>query len=372
MHTKMKILITTSFYPPYHLGGDATHCKYLAEALVKEGHEVHVLFSWDAYGWKKGYVKKEENFNGVIVHKLKSPIGRLEPILNYILGTQHYTYNYFKNLVLKEKFDVVHHHNISLLGPKLLKKINDYKNLYTAHDYWLICPKYDLLKNGKVCEEKKNCALCCLSHKKPYPLAKVDVHDLDAIISPSEYLAKQLKKYLNKKIVVINNFVPELKVENKVSEKDYFLFVGQIEDHKGILKLADLFNSIDKKLIVIGGGSKSHLIKNTKNVSYLGFKTPNEVYAYMKNANALILPSQWPENNPMVIIESYMLGTPAIASNLGGNPELINLVDSKLCFKWDDFNDLKKIILNFDKKKYKKLPKLDFISYFEKYLGLIE
>jgi glycosyltransferase involved in cell wall biosynthesis len=214
--------------------------------------------------------------------------------------------------------------------------------------------------------------MCCLSHKKPYPLAKIDVKDLDYIISPSEYLANQLKKYLNKDIVVINNFVPSIKVESKIKEKDYFLFVGQIEEHKGILKLVDLFNSTDKKLIVIGGGSKSHLIKNCKNVTYLGFKPLNEVYAYMKHANALILPSQWPENNSMVIIESYMLGTPAIASNLGGNPELINILDSKLIFKWDNFEELKERILNFNKKKYKTLPKLDFKRYYQKYRGLLE
>src|SRR3989344_6602223 len=96
----MKILITNSFYPPYHVGGDATHCKYLAEALVQEGHEVHVIFSYDAYALKKAYGQKEENWNGVKVHKIKSPLKKLEPILNYLdrkstrLNSSHMSISY--------------------------------------------------------------------------------------------------------------------------------------------------------------------------------------------------------------------------------------------------------------------------------------
>jgi glycosyltransferase involved in cell wall biosynthesis len=367
----MKILITTSFYPPYHIGGACTHCKYLAEALVKEGHEVHVLASLDAYYFKRGYEKKIVEGNGVKIHWMQSPLGRLEPIFNYTFGTQPYTYNYFRKLVKKEKFDVVHHHNISLLGSKLLKKIGNYKNLYTAHDFWLICPKYDLLKNGKVCEQKKNCALCCLSHRKPYPLAKINVKDLDYIISPSQYMANKLIQFGLRNIIVINNFVPEIKIESKIKEKDYFLFVGQIEVHKGILELIKVFSQIDRRLVILGIGSKSNLIKDTSNISYLGFKTSKEVYSYMKGAEALILPSQCPENNSMVILESYMVGTPAIASNLGGNPELIELVDKKLCFQWNDFNQLKEIILKYDRKKYKNLPKFNFKNYYKKYKKII-
>ena len=131
MHIK-KILITSSFYPPHHFGGDAVHAKQLAEALAKEGHKVQVFTSMDAYNLKRKEKRSIQNDNGVIVHRIKSPLGIFEPILNYTFGTQNYTYNYFKNLIKKEKFDVVHHHNISLLGYKILKKIGKYKNFYTS------------------------------------------------------------------------------------------------------------------------------------------------------------------------------------------------------------------------------------------------
>ena len=45
--------MTSTFYPPYHIGGDAVHVKYLAEELAKRGHEVHILHSIDAYNVKR-------------------------------------------------------------------------------------------------------------------------------------------------------------------------------------------------------------------------------------------------------------------------------------------------------------------------------
>lgn len=378
----MKILITNSFYPPYHLGGDATHCKYLAESLVKDGHEVHVLFSYDGYALKKGYEEKEEKWNGVIIHKLKSPFRKLEPILNYILGTQFYTYIFFRNLVRKEKFDIVHHHNISLLGPKIIKKIGDYKNLYTAHDYWLICPKYDYLRDGKICTIKNSpsCISCCLRHKKPYPLHYITINkyikDIDYIISPSEYLAEKFKKAGLQNVTVINNFVPEYNgALTKPEFKDYFLFVGQLEHHKGVLPLINTFIELKKKLVIIGSGSLNEEVtafaKANKNIHYLGFQKQETVYSLMKYANATILPSQWAENNSMVILESYMLGTPAIASDMGGNKELISRVDKSLCFKADDFEELKKIIQSFDRNRYHNIERNDFRRYFIKYKKII-
>ena len=46
--------MASTFYPPYHLGGDAVHVRYLAEELVRRGHEVHVVHSLDAFALKPG------------------------------------------------------------------------------------------------------------------------------------------------------------------------------------------------------------------------------------------------------------------------------------------------------------------------------
>ena len=384
----MKILITTSFYPPYYVGGDATHCKALAEELVKKGHEVHVFFSEDAYNLKGPKIKiqgDKVDYRGVIPHKIKSPLGRLEPLLNYTLGTQYYTYKEFKKIVKKENFDLIHHHNIWLLGHKLLRKIGSYKSIYTAHDYWLICPKSDLLRNKKICHSNKgiNCYTCCLSAKRPSLLSRLfgsfkrSTKDIEKVISPSKYLATKLKVIGGVKgIEVISNFSQNISSNKPAEFEDYFLFVGRIEETKGVIPLIKSFTELNKKLVLVGDGNLRSEVekysKEYKNIIFLGFCELERVYGLMKHANALILPSQWPENNPMVIIESYMLGTPAIASNLGGNPELIEILDPSLVFVWNDFESLKKIIKNYKKEKYKNIPRLDFHSYYLQYQKLLD
>lgn len=358
----MKILFTTSFFPPYHVGGDATHVKYLAEALAKEGHDVHVMFSIDAYKLKrKEQPEMPKSWNDVKVHIIEAPSGKLEPIFNYIFGTQKYTYNFFKRLIEKEKFDVIHHHNISLLGYGILKKIGNYKNIYTAHDYWLICHKYDYFKFGKICN-KRTCFTCTLAHRNPYLFHRLGknfknaLNDIDLIISPSKFMKTELKKYLDNKIEVIYNFVPEApKKLPHIQHKDYFLFVGQLEKHKGILELIEIFKEIpNKKLLIVGEGSLSNkikkIIKKCNNVKYLEWKSREEVLAFMKNANALILPSKWGENMPMVIIESLSVGTSTIATNVGGISEITKKVDSNLLFEIDDFKKLIETIKNFKRK----------------------
>jgi len=383
----MKILMTTSFYPPYHIGGDAVHVKYLAETLAKKGHEVHVLHSMDAYNFKKKEKKNPEKpRKNIILHTLNSPLGKLEPILNYCFGTQEYTMNYFKELVKKEKFDVVHHHNISLLGYNILKKIGHYKNLYTAHDYWLVCHKYDMIKGSDLCLEK-SCFSCCLKNKKIYQFFrnsrefKKCINDIDRIIAPSEFMANILKKEFHN-VEVVHNFVSETTPNAKVKKiKGYFIFAGVLDKHKGILNLVKVFSELDKKLLLVGAGKLEEGLKKikTKNIELLGWKNQTELFSLISSAQALILPSICMENNPLIVLESLSLGTPVIGSDSGGIPEIVKKIDKKLVFKKNSTKQLKNIIFYFDRKKYpsktiKKIYQENFSKkiFLKKYLNIIE
>ena len=48
-----------------------------------------------------------------------------------------------------------------------------------------------------------------------------------------------------------------------------------------------------------------------------------QVYALMADSRAVVLPSLWPEPLATVPIEANLLGTPAVVSNRGGNPDTI-------------------------------------------------
>ncbi len=66
-----------------------------------------------------------------------------------------------------------------------------------------------------------------------------------------------------------------------------------------------------------------------------------------KNASALIIPSICAENAPLTALEALSVGSPVIASNVGGLPEIVSKYDKNLIF--DNWIELKNILLNFRK-----------------------
>ena len=63
---------------------------------------------------------------------------------------------------MKEKFDVIHYHNVSLLGQKVIE-LGDGTKIYTEHTNWLVCPRGTLTND---CHFDKNCFLCLLKSRK--------------------------------------------------------------------------------------------------------------------------------------------------------------------------------------------------------------
>lgn len=399
METK-KILMVTSFYPPYHVGGACTHVYYLANELAKKGHEIHILYSKDAYYLKRKHKPNKNNYlnhKNVHLHELKTPIGKFSPLYSYIFGVLPFKKDLLK--IFNQKYDLIHYHNISLLGPKILQYGNS-KKIYTAHDHWLICPFNDFFTNGKICSRRispSNCSFCLMKNKRPaqawrhFNMLKKSLKNIDLIISPSKYLKNfLLKNSINTPVLVLPNFIspPPKKIEkNKLLEKNsYFFYAGMLEEIKGIPNLLKAFKDSNKGLIIAGKGEleryvKSFIAKNKlKNrIIYVGWLEGEEIYSYYENALAFILPSLCPENSPLTILEALSVGTPAIGSNVGGIPQIIGKVDKNLIFNYNDINDLKEKIINFNKRKYnqdkiKEVYKKHFSTkaYIKNYFGIVD
>src|SRR5256712_2178196 len=118
----LRFLMATTFYPPYHLGGDAAHVQYLAEALAAQGHEVHVEFSPAAYRLKRrSEPAAAATSDAVHVHPIPSPLGRAQPVAAHVLGEAKSVTRFHSKLTRKLRPDVVHLHNISLLGLGVLR-----------------------------------------------------------------------------------------------------------------------------------------------------------------------------------------------------------------------------------------------------------
>ncbi len=328
--------MTSTFYPPLHIGGDAVHVKYLAEELAGRGHEVHVLHSVDAYRLKRGGSLPEMDSTAVHLHRVETSIGRASPVLTFITGSNRRAETLLEQLVAKEKPDWIHHHNVSLLGAELLS-VGAAPKLYTAHDYWLICQRNDLLRMGRTeCEDRK-CFRCALRSLRPpqiwrHGTIKKAISGIDLFIAPSAFMASVLRRDLGIEAKVIPNFAPRPPApEPSADARKHFLFASVLERHKGLDLLLEAYGTgrVDAELHVTGRGTLEGLVRERQKESgskirYLGYVSREELLSEIGSAIALVLPSQWPENSPLSCIEALALGTPIIVSGRGGLPELVN------------------------------------------------
>ncbi|MGH9710971.1 MAG: glycosyltransferase family 4 protein, partial [Candidatus Acidiferrales bacterium] len=120
----------TSFYPPFSFGGDAMYLYRLVNALARHGHEVDVVHCADSYHLLHPQPLSQSFLNhpNVTVHTLRSRWGLLSPFVAQQTGWTWPKTNKIRKVLLSKKFDVIHYHNISLLGPEVLRLAPDYSD----------------------------------------------------------------------------------------------------------------------------------------------------------------------------------------------------------------------------------------------------
>ena len=339
----LRFCMITTFYPPYNFGGDGIFVHRLSNELACRGHHVEVIHCIDAYHLlaRQEPAKSYENHPNVTVHGLKSPFGFLSP-----LATQQAGYPFFKSTsikqILEKGFDVIHYHNISLIGgPKILEYGTGIK-LYTMHEYWLVCPTHVLFRFNRAACTQRHCFTCGLTYKRPPQwwrqgsMMQSAIQHIDAFIAPSRF-SKEIhhRMGVNARIVHVPHFVPgagngaALPLRrNEAEQKPYFLFVGRLEKIKGLQTLIPVFRDYKKAQLWIAGEGTygthlDHLAQGSGNIRFLGHRTKDELQILYRDATALIVPSLSFEVFALVILEAFMQQTPVIVRNIGGMPEII-------------------------------------------------
>ena len=172
MTRPLNFLHLTTFYPPYSFGGDAMYIYRLSHALAEAGHHVDVIHCVDSYHLLHPK-EPEVQFTGhpnVVTHGLRSGYGWLSPLLTQQTGRSFLKGKAIRDILKSRQYDVIHYHNISLLGPEILtleSKEGRNVKMYTTHEHWLICPTHVLWKfNSGPCD-KPDCLRCTLQAKRP-------------------------------------------------------------------------------------------------------------------------------------------------------------------------------------------------------------
>jgi glycosyltransferase involved in cell wall biosynthesis len=130
------------------------------------------------------------------------------------------------------------------------------------------------------------------------------------------------------KFIHIPNFVALEQYNPCFDTGDAFLYFGRLSREKGLATLIRAAAIVGTPLRIAGTGPDEKVLKDLAvsldaKVEFLGYLSGSALHAAICSARAVVLPSEWYENAPMSILESYALGKPVIGADIGGIPELI-------------------------------------------------
>lgn len=342
----MNFLHLTTFYPPYSFGGDAMYIYRLTHALGDAGHHVDVVHCVDAYHVLHPAAPPISfaDHPNVTVHGLRSGFGWLSPLLTQQTGQPLLKMGRISEIARSRRYDVVHYHNISLLGPGILGLETPGSTpvkLYTTHEHWLVCPMHVLWKfNSRVCE-KPECLQCTVMARRPPQLwrytgmlEKASRH-VDRFVSPSRFTASMhAERGFSRPVGHLPYFIDRADKDwqeprPRRQERPYFLFVGRLELLKGLQTLIAIWDRVpDFDLLVAGTGTDEARLRasaaSNPRIKFLGPLPQAELGSLYVHAVGCLVPSVTYETFGIVIIEAFARKTPVIVRDLGALPEVVD------------------------------------------------
>ena len=217
----------------------------------------------------------------------------------------------------------------------------------TLHEYKTVCPTYMMERNGNICDLCiTGTSLNCVKHRcKEGSIAKSaliwmehniskalgSIRSVDRFICVSDFQREILIKagIPTRKLHTLHNFInaKTLMPAKVQSKQDYLLYVGRIETLKGLKTLLAAAEETGAYLKIAGDGSWApELTKRASklsNVEYLGFTSGEPLKQLVQRARAVVVPSEWYETFGLTAAEAKAVGTPVIASKIGGLTEVV-------------------------------------------------
>lgn len=177
------------------------------------------------------------------------------------------------------------------------------------------------LKDGPMIRQKRFFGRVLLNYLRMWD--QTAAKRVDFFIANSEFTAKRIKKYYQKKSQVIYPPVETDKFYLSKKPGRYFLVVSRLSQYKRIDLVIEAFNRLGWPLLIAGvGQEKKHLEKLARpNIRFLGFVKDKSLPKLYAGSRALIFPGE--DDFGLTMVEAMASGKPVLAYRAGGALEIV-------------------------------------------------
>lgn len=351
----MKILIINT---AENKGGAAVACNRLHEALVSNGYDSKML------------VRQKSNADSHVFEFTNSPFRKkinlffffIELFILKFFKKKEFDFSLpwfgpalHKHSLVKDA-DIIHLHWVqnSFVSMRCLKKLQELNKpiIWTLHDMWAFtggchynndCRKFET--SCEQCPQLKNTSIADFSRSTFKSKREIFTSKLN-IVTPSKWLAEEVKissLLKSNPIQVIpyninfDVFGQMNKVEAKKqfgisAEKKIILFVSMnIEDQRkgfeyfkqAILELENTVPNWTDTHEILAIGRNSDIKHFNTTIHYTGRLSDVKLISMAYSAADVFVAPSKQDNLPNTVIESMACGTPVVAFNIGGMPDMI-------------------------------------------------
>jgi glycosyltransferase involved in cell wall biosynthesis len=359
----MKVLQINKFF--WLKGGAERYFFMLSEALEARGHEV-LHFS----------MRHPENIPSPQAEYFVSrreygdsggPLSIARNGFSFIRSTE--AANNISRLIRDHKPDVAHLHNIyHQLTPSIIERLAGagVPVVMTLHDYKLLCPNYCHFAGGRYCYRCRGgryyqapmtrCSGGAFSRSlllaiEAYWQRLTGVYNrVDRYIAPSRFMRDRVAESARslgiapEKVIYMPSFCPASEAgdaadsgaEQSVTDglpPRYVLYFGRLSEEKGLDTLMDAaVSNPGVPVVMCGDGPRRAALEERalENVFFTGYVNKPVLDRILQRAAAVVLPAVWPENAPFTVIEAAVAGVPLILSDMGGLPEMAEIVSGEV------------------------------------------
>lgn len=374
----MKIVLVNYRY--FFAGGPERYMFNIKQLLEDVGHEI-IPFS----------VQNSKNVETSYSKYFLSPIGSGDDVYfsdiikgkkslsDQWKGLTRMIYSYeakkkFKKLLIDTKPDLIYmlyfQNKISCsvvqaayeLGIPVVQRISDYSLLCPCSIYF----RQNDCQICELCTEKTKLYAVknkCVYNSSLYSFIKALAIDVQNIVG----VRKKIKRFIFPSSYTMSKFIENgfeknkcvhvptlfngtaLRTDLTIEYRPFALFIGRTDPDKGLMTLLDAFIGTDFNLKIIGFSSVAgyyeklqDYVKGKKhNVEFLGRMEFNQMQEYLASCLFTVVPSEWYDNLPNTILESYAMKKCVVATRVGSLTENVCDGETGLLFNYKDAIDLR-------------------------------